>query len=91
MMHCMCNHIPYIRKFFEMGDLAGLIAPRKLVVAAGQLDTGFPIAGTQAAYEQIQRLYKAAGCEENCALVVGELGHLNYADHIWEKLHEMGI
>ena len=91
MYHCMCNHIPYIRKFFEMGDLAGLIAPRKLVVAAGQLDTGFPIAGTQAAYEQIQRLYKAAGCEENCALVVGELGHLNYADHIWEKLHEMGI
>lgn len=91
MPHCLCNHIPYIRKFFEMGDLAGLIAPRKLVIAAGQEDPIFPIAGTVKTYENIKRLYKAADAEENCALVIGAQGHLNYADLLWEKLHGMGI
>ncbi len=91
MPHCFCNHIPYIRKYFEMADLAGLIAPRKLVVAAGEKDGIFPIDGVKIAYEQIENIYKAAGTPENCALVVGERGHLNYADLIWEKLHQMGV
>ena len=91
MPHCMCNHIPSIRRYFEMGDLAGLIAPRKLVIAAGQLDSIFPIDGTKENYEIVEKMYSAAGVPENCALVVGENGHLNYADHIWAKLHEMGI
>lgn len=91
MPHCMCNHIPSIRKYFEMGDLAGLIAPRKLVIAAGEEDDIFPIHGVRRTMEQIERIYRAAGASENCALVVGEGGHLNYADLLWEKLHEMGI
>ncbi len=91
MEHCMCNHIPSIRKYFEMGDLAGLIAPRKLVVAAGKEDTIFPISGTEKTFETIKKIYKKAGAENNCALVIGDGGHLNYADHIWEKLHSMGV
>lgn len=91
MPHCMCNHIPSIRKYFEMGDLACLIAPRKLVIAAGQCDEIFPIEGTRKTFAQIQRIYQAAGAAENCALVVGEKGHLNYADLLWKKLHEMGV
>ena len=91
MPHCMCNHIPGIRKYFEMGDLAGLIAPRILVVAAGTEDTIFPISGTRKAFEKIEMIYKKAGAPQNCALVVGDKGHLNYADLIWEKLHYLGI
>lgn len=91
MSHCLCNHIPYIRKYFEMGDLAGLIAPRKLVIAAGKEDPIFPIEGTFKAFEKVKLIYEKAGCEQNCALVVGDGGHLNYADHLWEKIHEMGI
>lgn len=91
MHHCMCNYIPGIRKHFEMGDLAGMIVPRKLVIAAGEKDEIFPIAGTVAAFEKIKMIYKKRNAEENCALVVGEKGHLNYADLIWEKLHEMGV
>ena len=91
MPHCMCNYIPGIRKYFEMGDLAGLIAPRKLVIAAGVEDTIFPIAGTKRNFAQIERIYEAAGVPQNCALVIGEKGHLNYADHIWAKLHEMKV
>ncbi len=89
MPHCLCNHIPSIRKYFEMGDLAGLIAPRRLVVAAGEKDTIFPIDGVKLAYDQIERIYKDAGVPENCALVIGNGGHLNYADLIWERLSVM--
>ena len=90
MPHCLCNHIPYSRKYFEMSDLAGLIAPRKLVIAAGKEDPIFPIDGTMRTFHQIRRIYEAAGAGENCALVIGEQGHLNYADLLWEKLKKMG-
>ena len=90
MPHCLCNHIPGIRKYFEMGDLAGLISPRTLVIAAGREDKIFPLSGTQRAFEQVKRMYDAEHAEEKCALVIGEKGHFNYADLIWEKLGEMG-
>ena len=89
--HCMCNYVPSIRKYFEMGDLGGLIAPRKLVIAAGTEDPGFFIKGTYDAYREIERAYAAAGVPENCALEVADGGHLNYADHLWSRLHKMGI
>lgn len=91
MHHCICNFIPKIRLFFEMGDLAGMIAPRRLVIAAGKEDEIFPIDGTLISYQEIERLYTAAGARKNCALVIGDGGHLNYADLIWQKLHEMGV
>ena len=91
MPHCICNHVPSIRKYFEMGDLACLIAPRKLVIGAGRTDDIFPIEGTKKAFEKIERIYDKAGAKNNCALVIGDGGHLNYADLIWEKLHEMGV
>lgn len=89
MPHCMCNHIPSIRKYFEMGDLAGLIAPRKLVIAAGKLDEIFPEEGTKKTFEVIKRLYEHAGCSDSCALVWGEGGHFNYADDLWAKINEI--
>jgi len=91
MYHCMCNHIPSIRKFFEMGDLAALIVPRKLVIAAGEKDTIFPLDGVCKTYATIQKIYSAFGADNQCALVIGNSGHYNYADLIWSKLHEMGI
>lgn len=91
MEHCMCNHIPSIRKYFEMGDLAGLIAPRKLVVAAGELDDIFPIDETKKNYETIKLIYKSLGVPENTSLVIGDKGHLNYADLLWAEIHKMGF
>lgn len=89
--HCLCNHIPSIRKYFEMGDLAGRIAPRKPVIAAGREDAIFPLPGTERVFSQIARIYADAGVPQNCALVIGDGGHLNYADLLWEKLHKMGV
>lgn len=91
MEHCMCNHIPSIRKYFEMSDIAGLIAPRRLVIAAGNEDPIFPIEPTKECFSHIKTIYSSLGAEENCALLIANGGHLNYADHIWSKIHEMGI
>ena len=89
MPHCMCNHVPSIRKYFEMGDLAGLIAPRKLIIAAGEKDEIFPIEGTRASFEKIKRIYEIAGASDSCALLVGDGGHLNYADLLWAKIRKV--
>lgn len=90
MPHCLCNHVPRIRKYFEMCDLAGLIAPRPLVIAAGELDEMFPIEPTKECFELIKDIYKKAGAPDNCSLLIGEGGHLNYADLLWTKISDLG-
>lgn len=91
MPHCLCNHIPSIRRYFEMGDLGGLIAPRVLIIATGKEDEIFPLEGAKKTFEKIRTLYKAAEAEDRCVLCVGEKGHLNYADLLWEKLRAFQI
>ena len=60
-------------------------------VAAGIEDAIFPIDGTKDNFEIIKMLYEASGAKDNCALVPGDKGHLNYADLIWEKYYEMSV
>lgn len=62
-----------------------------LVIAAGKKDEIFPAEGTEKTFELIKSLYKYAGALDSCALVWGEGGHYNYADLLWEKIHEMGF
>jgi len=87
--HCSCNYIPGICKYFEMGDLGGLIAPRPLVVVAGKEDPIFPIEGVKKSFERIKELYRAAGVENNCRLVIGEGGHRFYAKDSWPVFREL--
>ncbi len=89
MKHCVCNFIPNIAKYFDMGDLSGLIAPRKLIVVNGKDDPIFPEAGVIESYEIIKNMYSAAGVPENCALVTGNGAHRFYADDAWPVLHRM--
>ena len=87
MRHCACNYIPGIRKYFDMGDLAGLIAPRPLVIVAGREDPIFPLSGVRESFAEAQRLYAAAGNPQGCTLVIGEGGHRFYADDAWPVMH----
>ena len=87
--HCECNFIPDIMRYFEMGDLAALIAPRPLVVVAGRADPIFPFSGVQETFETIQQIYAAAGAPGRCRLVVGEGGHRFYAGPAWPVFREL--
>jgi len=82
--HCDCNYIPRAAKYFDMADLAALIAPRPLIIVAGKEDDNFLYCGVEKTYDIIKELYKEAGVPENCRLVTGEEGHRFYADIAWE-------
>ena len=78
MWHCTCNYVPKAAKYFDMGELAALIAPRKLMVVNGKIDPIFPIEGTREVYSVIEKIYKKAGAEGNCELLEHE--HKHYFD-----------
>jgi len=86
MHHCSCNFIPNVRKYFDMGDLAGLIAPRALVVVAGAEDPIFPLQPTKETFEIIKKMYSYSNKPANCRLVIGDEGHRFYADPAWKEL-----
>lgn len=83
MKHCGCNYIPGIRKYFNMGDLGCLIAPRPLVIVCGVEDKIFPLHGVEASYEVTKKAYQKMGKEELCHLVKGNGGHRFYPDDAW--------
>ena len=68
--HCSCNYIPKMAQYFDMGELATLIAPRKLLVGVGEIDPIFPLSGTKEVYSVIEKIYKKEGAENNCKLAI---------------------
>ena len=87
--HCTCNYIPGVAKYFDMGDLAILIAPKKLTVVCGTHDDIFPLNGVKKMFGIMQELYRASGAEDACSLVIGEEGHRFYADAAWPVMKSL--
>lgn len=81
--HCECNYVPGVRRLGEMSDIAGLVAPRPLLIATGNEDPIFPIDGTRRAFEKLRERYRAAGAPDECELSVGDGGHRFYDDGVW--------
>ncbi|MBE5750423.1 MAG: hypothetical protein E7346_06110 [Clostridiales bacterium] len=84
--HCSCNYIPHAYKYFDMQDLACLIAPRKLCIMTGELDPSFLVSGVQRGYETVKEVYKKVGAEENSKLIVTHKGHWWNVDVVWPEL-----
>ena len=89
MRHCCCNYIPNIRKYFNMGDLGALVAPRRLVVVCGTDDPIFPLSGVEKSFETIKGAYYRLGVPENTVLVKGKGGHQFYPDDAWPVVHKL--
>lgn len=89
MSHCACNYIPNIAKYFDMGDICGLIAPRKLLVVSGINDPIFPHDGVEKSVDLLSEYYSLADADENYAWVVGSEGHRFYADISWPMFERM--
>ena len=87
--HCVCNYIPGIAKYVDMGDLAGLIAPRPLAIIAGVKDPDFHIDGSREIAETIQKIYDKAGASDKFRLLEGPEGHRYYAGLAWPAVHEL--
>lgn len=81
--HCDCNYIPGLLQLGETGDIAGLIAPRPLVLIAGVQDEIFPIQDARASYIHLQTIYSAAGVPDKVMLFEGSGGHRYYPQGSW--------
>lgn len=84
--HCSCNYIPSAYKYFDMQDLAALIAPRKLSIISGRLDPSFLIWGVERGYETVKKIYEKAGAKDNCNLIETEKGHWWCEDIVYDEI-----
>lgn len=89
MNHCPCNYIPGIRRYFNMGDLGVLIAPRPFVLVCGEKDPIFPLEGVKKSFETIKSAYESMEKNGNCHLVIGNGGHQFYPDDAWPVAKEL--
>jgi len=87
--HCPCNFIPGAFKWFEMQDLSCLIAPRNLIVIAGELDTIFKIDGVKEGMKTVEKVFAKEGVPENCKLVVTPKAHWWCQDLVWPAINEV--
>jgi len=62
---CGSQIVPNIYRYFDTDDIAGLIAPRPLLLEMGIYDNCYPIHNTLKGYEGVKKIYHAAGCDEN--------------------------
>lgn len=86
--HCVDNYVPNILLYAEMADVMGLFAPKPVVLVAGRTDPIFPLPGVKKAFKHLKRIYRAAGAERHCHLVVGKGGHRFYARDAWPLMLE---
>ncbi|MBQ7336023.1 MAG: acetylxylan esterase [Clostridia bacterium] len=86
MYHCPCNYIPGCYQWFDMQDLACLIAPRNLSVIAGVKDNIFPIEGVKAGYATVEKIYAAAGAPDACSMTVTPEKHWWCEDIVWGEI-----
>ena len=89
MPHCVCNFIPGIARYADMGDLAAAIAPRKLIIINGREDSIFPHEGVLETFDTVKKIYAAAGVPENCAMTTGDGGHRYYKKNAWETFDKI--
>jgi hypothetical protein len=61
MTHCFCNFVPGLHRFGEIYDLAGLIAPRPMLIEAANYDPIFPLAAVKRAVARTRAIYALFG------------------------------
>ena len=84
--HCPDNHLPGLYRLCECPDLAGLIAPRPMVIVNGQTDDIFPIDAAKEAFIRLQAIYSAAAASDRTHHAIGPEGHRFYADMAWKVM-----
>ena len=68
--HCSCNYIPHSAEFFDMGELSSLVAPRKLLILAGELDPIFPLYGAKEVFKTMEKIYKKEDASNSLRMVI---------------------
>ena len=86
--HCACGYLPGLLKVADMPDLAGLIAPRHLLLVAGKQDYLARFDGVEQGYKKARQCFIAAGHPDRVHFVVGEGGHQFYPELAWPVIQQ---
>ena len=86
--HCDCNMVPGILKWGGIHDVAGLIAPRPLLIVNGREDGLFPVEEVEEAVAGVRPIYDAAGATDLFRHEWGPAGHRFYGDIMWPFVME---
>ncbi len=90
--HCDCNAVPGIMHFGDFHDVAGLIAPRHLLIVNGRKDELFTVEEVERAVAGVRAVYEAAGCPGHFEHRWGPEGHRFYSDLMWPFIERvMGL
>lgn len=88
-LHCNCNYIPSAYCYFDMQDLACLIAPRNFIAIAGKCDDIFPINGVRRAFETVKKIYEYNNAGDNCTLIETPKDHWWCVDIVWNAIDQV--
>nr|MDO8117058.1 alpha/beta fold hydrolase [Candidatus Sigynarchaeota archaeon] len=80
--YCGAQYIHGLLEWGDIPDVAGLIAPRPLLIETGIKDDCFVFEDTTKAYHKLQAIYKASGHPENLDRDVADVKH----EFIFHKL-----
>lgn len=84
--HCVCNYIPGLALWMDMGDILAAAAPKPLVVVNGVLDPLFDITQSRREFFVVKDAYRDMGSEDQCAWVDAPEGHRFYGELAWEAM-----
>lgn len=87
--HCACNYVPHIAEYFDMAELAGMSAPKPMVIVSGVTDGIFPIEGAEKEFSRLKGIYAASPAPQNCFHAKGAEGHRFYAAEGWRAFEKM--
>src|SRR5574341_1049101 len=68
--HCTCTQLPGLYRAMEWFEIAGLIAPRPLLMLHGERDDIFPLSGARRSGRAVDALYALLGWKELARLDV---------------------
>ncbi len=84
--HCACGYLPGIYAVADMPDLAGLIAPRHLMIVAGREDPLAAFEGVEKGVAWTRQVFAKAGVPERVELLAADGGHRFYPELAWPAI-----
>ena len=87
--NCSCNYVPHLWEYFDMGDIASLIAPRPLLIQTCRDDRQNGPRGIENVLEQIKILreaYRLLDAEHHLIHEVYDGRHSWHGEHLRENL-----
>jgi pimeloyl-ACP methyl ester carboxylesterase len=81
---CGAQVVPGILQWAEMGDVAGLLAPKPLLTESARNDGCFTWPYTEPTLARLQEVYAVAGVEDHLIVKIYEDGHRYYGEGVIE-------